>query len=155
MTILVNVKKTREDAIIPSYVNYGDACMDLRIMLPYDNFEGCQINKVSIAPHEIKIFDTCLIFELPPDHEMKIYPRSSTGIKEGLRLANGTGILDSKYRETCKIALQNMTDKIVFVEHQQRVAQFQIKPVPTMVMVEVNNVSETERGEGLGSSGKF
>lgn len=153
--IKVKIKRTDKNIPLPEYTSEGDGCMDIRIVLPRDEVVGGQVTKTSIAPNETKIFDTGLIFEIPDGHVMKIYPRSSTGIKLGIRLANGTGILDSKFRQTCKIALHNFSNSIVFVDHLQRIAQFQVVPFPKMIIEEVEEVTDTARGEGLGSSGKF
>ena len=153
--ITVKVKRVNKDVPLPEYSSEGDGCMDLRVALGKETYQGrsIQVAAESIRPDEIRVFDTGLIFEIPDNHVMKIYPRSSTGIKLNLRLANSTGILDSQFRQTCKIALHNFGDEPVLIEHLQRVAQFEVVPSPRMQMIEVEEVSETSRGEGIGSSG--
>ena len=106
--------------------------------------------------------------EIPPGYHAKIYPRSSTGLKTTLRMANSVGIIDSDYRgEVCFIGESN---KIEF--HQEgnittftaigfhvyagdRIAQMMLCKVEDADLVEVDELSETERGTGgFGSTGK-
>lgn len=151
--IEVKVKRISKDIPLPKYSIEDDACMDLCILV---NDDEAKINSglAFIGPGETKIFDTGLVFVIPKGYDMKIYPRSSTGIKVGVRLCNSVGILDCGYLNTCKVALHNFSKKTITVEHLQRVAQFQVKPFPKMRIVEVDEVGTSERNlGGIGSTG--
>ena len=154
--IEVKVKKTRKDAIIPEQATNGSVGFDLRIVLPIDEETGEQISKIRVKPNEKLKLSTELIFELPEGYFMQINPRSSMGIKKGLVLQNTTGILDSDYRGICYLFVKNTSDKPIEIEHQERLAQAIILPYPKIKFVEVEELSETERGDGgFGSSGRI
>lgn len=106
--------------------------------------------------------------EIPPGYHAKIYPRSSTGLKTTLRMANSVGIIDSDYRgEVCFIGESN---KIEFYQEGnittftaigyhvfagERIAQMIIEKNEDVKLIEVDQLSETERGEGgFGSTGR-
>ena len=145
----------------PKYANYGDACMDLRAYLPKDTEEGSttygeQLSKIIIPPNGKAAVGTGLKFSFSDKYYMSIKPRGSMGIKKGLMLQNTEGVLDSNYRGECILFLKNLSDEPVVIEHNERIAQFCLIPVPTMVIEEVNELDETSRGEGrVGSSGNF
>lgn len=152
--IEVNVKKTRDDAIIPEQATDGSVGFDLRVVLPFDEQEQQQISKIRVNPNESIRLSTELIFELPEGYFMQINPRSSMGIKKGLVLQNTTGILDSDYRGICYLFVKNTSDKVIEIEHQERLAQAIILPYPKIKFTEVEGLSETVRGDGgIGSSG--
>lgn len=142
--VKVKVKRENKEAKIPKYGNVGDACADLPIL-----------EDVCIKPNDTVVLDTGLIFEIPKRYELKVYIRSSIGIKKKIRLSNSTGVIDSQYRKSLKLGLHNYGKEEVVLKKGERVAQFQVKPLPEMVFVEVDEVSETDRGEGLGSSGRY
>lgn len=152
--IKIKVKKMREDVIIPQQATDGSVGFDLRVVLPFDEEVGEQMSKVRVNPNESIRFSTELIFELPEGYFMQINPRSSMGIKKGLVLQNTTGILDADYRGICYLFVKNTSDKVIEIEHQERLAQAIILPYPKIEFEEVNELSETIRGEGgFGSSG--
>ena len=154
--IEVKVKKNRKDAIIPEQATNGSVGFDLRIVLPFDEQEQQQISKIKLNPNESIKLSTELIFELPEGYFMQINPRSSMGIKKGLVLQNTTGILDSDYRGICYLFVKNTSDKVIEIEHQERLAQAIILPYPKIKFTEVEELSKTVRGEcGMGSSGRI
>lgn len=98
--------------------------------------------------------------ELPKGYHAEIYPRSSIGLNTKLRMANSVGIIDSDYRgEVCAI-LESISPGIIGgitpmkIENGQRIAQMIIKKDEEVEFVPVEELSETERGEGgFGSTG--
>lgn len=97
--------------------------------------------------------------ELPQGYRMEIYMRSGTAIKTGLRISNGTGIIDSDYRGEVNILLDRLETKergVDFdtIEDGDRIAQAIIVKEPEYEMIQANELSETERGAGgFGSTG--
>lgn len=143
----VNVKKLSPQATIPTYAHDGDACFDLYALVdmekPIDIRPGCSEN-----------IPTGLVFEVPAGHVMLIYSRSGHGFKNGVRLSNCTGVIDSGYRGPVAVSLQNDGRARFKVAHGDRIAQAMIIPIPSVEMVEVDEVGTSARGAGgFGSSG--
>ena len=87
---------------------------------------------------------------------MKMYVRSSTGIKKNLCLANGTGIIDAGYRDEIIMALHNFGNDIVKIEDGDRLCQFIILPYPKLELEQVpddEDFRNGDRGGGIGSTG--
>ena len=139
----VKVKKLHQDAIIPQYATPGSACFDIH-----------SITTNIIKPQESEIFFTGLAFEIPENHVMLVHSRSGHGFKNGIRLSNVTGVIDSDFRGEVKLKLHNDSLKIFLVEAGDRIAQAIILPYQQVQFEEVDALSETGRGlGGLGSTG--
>ena len=83
-----------------------------------------------------------------------IYPRSGLACKKGLRPANCVGVVDSDYRGEIKVALHNDTNEKQKIENRERIAQGILQTYLCMNFIEVNELSETNRGlGGFGSTG--
>jgi len=109
---------------------------------------------LDIAPHSTIKIGTGLSFELPQGTFVAIFARSGIATKRGLRPANCTGICDSDYRGEYIVALHNDTDEIQNIEPGERIAQMILLPFIGMSFNEVDELSDTKRGEGgFGSSG--
>ena len=135
-----------DEKYMPKYANSTDACLDLKV-------KG---NKI-ITPGSTVTFGTGIKVKIPEDFVMLVYPRSSTGMKLHCSLANGTGIIDTGYRDEIKVALHNFGDYSVEIEDGQRVCQFMIIPRPYVSLRLVNDdekFREGDRGGGIGSTGK-
>lgn len=146
----MNLKVVCEDEkYMPEYANDGDACMDLKVR--------CGVTDRIITPGSTGIVGTGIKVAIPEDHVMLIFPRSSTGFKLHCMFANGTGIIDSGYRDEIKLALYNFGEYSLVLEDAQRIAQFMIIPRPKINLVLVGddrNFRQGDRGGGLGSTGK-
>ena len=93
--------------------------------------------------------------EVPKGCAGLIYARSSLGAKRGLAPANKVGVIDSDYRGEIRVVLFNHSKQTQKVEPGERVAQLLITPVYTPAYEEVEDLSDTHRGEGgFGSTGK-
>ena len=85
---------------------------------------------------------------------LKVFSRSGHGFKSGIRLGNGTGIIDSGYRDSVKVKLHNDGKEPFTVRDGDRIAQALIQPVPLVTFEVVDELAESERGlGGLGSTG--
>ena len=100
-------------------------------------------------------FRTGLAFEIPDGYVMLVYSRSGHGFKSGVRLANGTGIIDSDYRGPMLVRLHNDGQLPFNVRNGDRIAQCLLMPAPQVEIVQVEELSETDRGDGaFGSTGR-
>ncbi|MGN0946598.1 MAG: dUTP diphosphatase [Megasphaera sp.] len=96
---------------------------------------------------------TGIAFEIPEGYHMQVYVRSSTGLKTKLRLANGTGIVDSDYTDELFLLVENIGSQVTRINKGERIAQAMlVKNVPTK-LVEVESLKEGTHA-GFGSTGK-
>lgn len=106
-----------------------------------------------IKPGDTFLFPTGLYVEIPEGHVGLIVARSGLGTK-GLVLSNQVGVIDSDYRGEVKVGLYNRSGKVAYIDRGERIAQMMIVKLPTVQYQEVEELSETERGEGgFGSTG--
>lgn len=157
----IKIKLVSPTAKMPTKANPSDAAYDLYVDCPnavYHEWNGGvevkTTNGIKIRPHETVIFDTGIATEIPHGYYAAVHARSSMGIKKGLRLSNCTGIIDSGFRDTWKVALYNDSNETCIIHHRDRIAQFIIAPVLDVNIVEVNQLNtENGRGGGIGSTG--
>lgn len=136
-------QKLAPEAQIPKYATAGAACFDL-----------VAINDVNIRPGHAATMYTGLAFEVPKGHVMLVFSRSGHGFKNGIRLVNSVGVIDSDYRGEVMVRLQNDGNEVVVVHAGTRVAQAMLLPIPKVVL-EQGELSTTARGTGgLGSTGQ-
>jgi dUTP pyrophosphatase len=147
MNMELKIKKLRENARIPQRATNGSAGMDLY---------ACIAESVTLAPGQLTVIPTGIAIELPDNTcAAFLYARSGLGVKHGICLSNGVGVIDSDYRGEVCVGLCNVSDKPYVIEPFERVAQMVIAPVLTPDITEVDELSDTARGEGgFGSSGR-
>lgn len=146
----IKIKKLHPDAIIPKYATIGSACFDLCALLKTNN----SFETISVALAEPRVFRTGLSFEVPRGYAMLIFSRSGDGFRRNVRLANCVGVIDSDYRGEVMVKLSNDGGGWSEYSHGDRIAQAMIIPVPDVNFIEVNELTETERGTGgFGSTG--
>lgn len=145
----LKVKRLHPDAILPKYATDGAACFDLHALADGDE-------KASDLPaFAAGTVRTGLSFEVPPGYALMIYSRSGHGFKNSVRLANAVGVLDSDYRGECMVRLSNDGGQPFRIAHGDRIAQAMLVQVPQVSLVEVEELSETARGDGgFGSTGR-
>ena len=140
------IKKLHPNAVIPTYAKNGDAGLDL-----------VATSVISETSTQIT-YGLGIALEIPEGFVGLVFPRSSIR-KTRLQLSNSVGVIDSGYRGE----LQATFNKIITtIENQKndykvgdRVAQIMIIPHPPIEFKEVNDLSDTERGDGgFGSTGK-
>lgn len=139
----LKIKKLLPTAITPTYGTDGAACFDL-----YADQD------VFVLPGQAATVNTNLAFEVPNGWVMKLYSRSGLGFKHGIRLANTTGIIDSDYRGHVPVRLHNDSVLSYMVRRGDRIAQALLTPAFRVEFEEVDELSDTARGEGgFGSTG--
>lgn len=120
----------------------------------YDLYAAVE-KRVIIPAHETEKVSTEIAFELPEGTFGAIFARSGLATKQGLRPANCVGVIDSDYRGPVIVALHNDTDTAKLIEPNDRIAQLVVMPYVSFDLKEVDDLSETERGNGgFGSTGK-
>ena len=143
---LIDVKKLKENATLPTRGSEYAAGYDLYAAID---------ETLVIGPHETQKVGTGLAFDLPNNTFTAIFARSGLATKEGLRPANCVGVCDSDYRGEYIVALHNDSEEIRYVEPGERIAQMVLMPYIPMEFVEVDELTETNRGEGgFGSTGQ-
>ena len=146
MINLIDVKKLKENATLPTRGSEYAAGYDLYAAID---------ETLVIGPHETQKVGTGLAFDLPNNTFAAIFARSGLATKEGLRPANCVGVCDSDYRGEYIVALHNDSEEIRYVEPGERIAQIVLIPYIPMEFVEVDELTETNRGEGgFGSTGQ-
>ena len=141
----VNFKKLDPMAKAPTYGSTYAAGADL-----YAVTEG----DVVIAPGETRFIRTGIAMEIPEGMVGLIYARSGLACKKGLAPANKVGVIDSDYRGEIMVALHNHGTQEQTVSTGERIAQMVIAPFFTADYTEVQELSDTVRGEGgFGSTG--
>ena len=139
MNPMVLYKRLNDLAIVPTKGSEYSAGYDLYAAIESD---------IEIAPHKTVMIGTGLAFEIPPYTFMGIFARSGLATKKGLRPANCVGVVDSDYRGEVKVALHNDSDEVMTVEPGERIAQAIVLPFYQSGVEGVDELSDTERGEG-------
>lgn len=139
----LKVNRIHHRARLPEYATDGSACLDLRC-----------VEYADVAPLDSHVFRTGLVVEVPEGHVMLIFSRSGHGFKNGVRLSNCVGVIDSDYRGEVMVKLHNDSRTTFGFEPCDRIAQAMIVPIPRVDIVETYELTETARGDGgFGSTG--
>jgi dUTP pyrophosphatase len=131
----------------PRYATPGAAAMDIC---------ACIDEPVTIPAGERAVISTGIAIALPSkDYVALMFIRSGLGIKKGIGLSNGVGVIDSDYRGELRVGLSNNSNEDYTVMPGDRISQLMVVPVMCPTPVFVEELDETERGEGgLGSTGR-
>jgi dUTP pyrophosphatase len=131
---------------LPAYETEHSAGMDLRAFLS---------ETILLQPMHRQLIPTGLFIELPVGFEAQIRPRSGLALKYGITVLNSPGTVDADYRGEIKVLLINLGTEIFEIKNGDRIAQMVISQHETAEFAFVENLSETDRGEGgYGSTGK-
>lgn len=132
---------------LPHYATDGSAGMDLR---------ACIDETMTINPGETHLIPTGIAIHIGnPSVAATILPRSGLGHKHGIVLGNLVGLIDSDYQGQLFISCWNRGHTAFAIEQGDRIAQLVFVPVIQVVLNQVNDFNDTERGEGgFGHSGK-
>ena len=137
----------KSDNALPAYETVNSAGMDLRAYLP----DG----ELVIKPMQRALVPTGLFMEIPVGYEGQVRPRSGLAIKSGITVLNSPGTIDADYRGEVKVILINLSDVDFVIKSGDRIAQLVIAKHEQPEVVEVEVLSETERGTGgFGHTGK-
>lgn len=145
----VRIKKLNNTAIIPTLGSEDAAGCDLYANLAADG------GSMTISPGTTCFVKTGISMEMPKQYAGFIYARSGLASKRGLRPANCVGVVDSDYRGEVMVALHNDSQTEQTIHHGERIAQMVIAPYLRPAFIEVDNLTDTERGDGgFGHTGK-
>lgn len=143
--VLIKKLGHAKDLPLPSYETVAAAGMDLRAAVS---------EPVTLKPGDRTMIPTGLQMAIPEGFEAQIRPRSGLAIKNGITMLNTPGTIDADYRGEVKVIAINLGEEEFEVNHGDRIAQMVIAPVTQFPVVEVDELNETERGEGgFGSTG--
>jgi len=134
-----------EDLPLPSYESKYAAGMDVRAALE---------DPIELSPGKRMLIPTGLKMALPEGYEAQIRPRSGLAYRNGITMLNTPGTIDADYRGEVKVLAVNLGDEPFMINHGDRIAQMVIAPITQAKIKEVEQLSETERGDGgFGSTG--
>lgn len=140
------MKRIRENAVIPARATRGSAGYDLC---------ACLEEPVLIRPGERVLLPTGLAAQVPEGAAGMIFTRSGLGVKKGIHVTNGVGVIDSDYRGEIHVGLHNLSAEAYTISPGERIAQLIIMPCFAVEMMEVQELDETDRGAGgFGSTGR-
>ena len=152
---MIKIKKLTEDAIVPHRSREGDACFDLY-----------SINDYVVLGRSKTTIPTGIAIELPVEYEAEIRPRSGISLNgleckcfdiyefvvADIDVIQGT--IDSNYRGQINIIVRNNSNCDIVIPKHTKLAQMKINYVPDVELVEVEELSDSNRGtNGFGSSG--
>ena len=168
----MKIYRENELAEIPAFATEGSACFDLRACLttggsitaynPHNRRMELPIRQagdgrasVHLQPSFRILIPTGLIFDIPKNHVLNIYIRSSMALKSGLILANGTAVIDSDYVDPTYVMIYNTSDTPFTLYHGDRIAQAELRELKSYALTERKTAPEqkTERDGGIGSTG--
>lgn len=139
--LTLKIKRIKE-VNLPKYEHYGDAGLDL-----------FAAEKTILKPGEKTAVSTGIQMEIPDGYVGLIWDKSGLAIKQGLKTLGG--VVDSGYRGEVLVGIINLGSAEYTIEKNHKVAQMLIQKKEAVTIEEVNELSDSERGErGIGSSGK-
>jgi len=137
------INKSNHD--LPHYETIASAGMDLRASLSEAR---------TLKPLERSIVGTGLFIELPMGYEAQVRPRSGLAAKKGITVLNAPGTIDADYRGEIGVILVNLSSEDFVINNGERIAQLVIAKHERAEWQDVNELSDTARGEGgFGSTG--
>ena len=113
--------------------------MDLRA-----NIDG----EIVLHPMERRLIPTGLHIALPEGYEAQVRPRSGLALKHGITVLNTPGTIDADYRGEVMVLLINFSNEDFVINDGERIAQMVIARHEQGEFIEVDELDETERGEG-------
>ncbi len=141
--MIVRFKKLDDRAVIPTRAKAGDAGYDV-----------CALDEITLAPGQHSVVPTGIALELPDGVEVQVRPRSGLAAKHAISLVNAPGTIDSGYRGDIGIILINLGKDPFTVEEGMRIAQLVFNEYLAPELEEVDELSQSDRGEGsYGSTG--
>ncbi len=137
--------KTRDGAGIPVYATDHSSGVDLCALLD---------ESLVLAPMERALVPTGLFIGIPEGFEAEVRPRSGIAVKHGVTVLNTPGTIDSDYRGEVKVILINLGSEPFTINKGDRIAQMVFKKLARVEFRQVEDLTETFRGQGgFGSTG--
>lgn len=141
MGIKLKLIKIDRDVPLPQYARFGDAGLDLY-----------SAEEVTLKPGERYGVRTGVKMEIPDNHVGLIWDKSGVALNSGIKTMGG--VVDSGYRGEVKVILVNLSDKDFSIKKHSKIAQMLIKKFEQAEIEVVDELNESERGEGaFGSTG--
>ena len=139
------IKRLSKEVSLPKYETNGSSGMDLAADIDAN---------INIDPGKTAIIPTGLALSIPKGFEVQIRPRSGLAAKQKISVLNTPGTIDADYRGEIKVILINLGPEPFKVEKGLRIAQMVVCPIVQAQLKEVDDLKQTERGEGgFGSTG--
>lgn len=143
---LIKVKRVTESAVIPQRQSIGAAGFDLCADIAED---------VEIPPHGFSMIYSGIAFEIPHNYFGAIYARSGLATRQGLRPATCVSVIDSDYRGNVGLPMFNDSSSVRVIHPKERIAQIVFQKALMVDLVQVDSLSDSERGNnGFGSTGR-
>lgn len=145
-SVSLQIKKLRDDVVLPKYMSEAASGMDLSAVLDAP---------IDIKPQERILIPTGIAVAIPLGFEGQVRPRSGMALSHGLTVLNAPGTIDADYRGEIKVLLINLSQESITITSKQRIAQLVIAPVTRVDIVTVDEeLPLTQRGSlGFGSTG--
>ena len=124
---------------LPAYATELSAGMDLRANID---------ESITLNPMERRIIPTGLYMALPPGYEAQVRPRSCLAFKHGITVLNSPGTIDADYRGEIGVLLVNLSNEPFVITEGERIAQMVIARHEQGQFEVVDELDQTERGEG-------
>lgn len=135
----------KSEYLLPSYETIYSAGMDLRANVTEPS---------TLKPLQRAVVKTGLFIELPIGYEAQVRPRSGLAAKKGITVLNAPGTIDADYRGEIGVILVNLSNEDFTIVRGERIAQLVIAKHERAAWEEVDELDETDRGEGgFGSTG--
>jgi dUTP pyrophosphatase len=145
----VKLKRGSPNVPRPKYETPGASAFDIRAWFP-QNLTGV----LEVLPGSAVAIPTGLFMAIPEGYELQIRPRSGLSLKTRMRIANSPGTIDSDYRGEICVILDNTGSDRIRIHHLDRIAQGAVCPIVQAEFEDVDELTDTERGEGgFGSTG--
>ena len=137
-------------------VTVYDANNDVLQVTPVPGVTSDGRRGIHIHPGARALIPTGLIFDTPEGYSVRLFSRSSVGIRRGLKVVHGVGVFDSDYFGEALIPLHNITNETLVVGHGERIAQAELVELPKYDLIEtdVEPAQTTDRVGGFGSTGE-
>lgn len=130
---------------LPEYKTPQSAGMDLRANID---------EAVTLEPLSRRLVKTGLFIALPEGYEVQIRPRSGLALKHGITVLNTPGTVDADYRGEIMVLLINLSNISFIINPGDRIAQMVIARHEQAEFTLVDELDDTERGEGgMGHTG--
>lgn len=140
----IKVINTSEHSL-PAYETIASAGVDLRA----NNSEP-----IVLKPLDRVLVKTGLFIEIPVGYEAQVRPRSGLALKKGITVLNSPGTVDADYRGEIGVILINLSNENFVIEYGERIAQLIFAKVEQAEWLQVDILSDTDRGTGgFGSTG--
>ena len=137
--VTVQIRRLRDDAVVPRYMTDHAAGLDLCAALD---------EAVTLLPGGRILVPTGLAMAIPVGFEGQVRPRSGLALNKGVTLVNSPGTIDADYRGEIGVVMINHGESPFLINHGDRIAQLLIAPVTHATLQLVDSLNLTERGEG-------